>query len=154
MNKTKLMQVRDALSINRVMAKDPDGNYTLEVTPNVITDAIALCEAELARVDEPVAYEEFAVKFANGRRLTYDKPTDLPSYIQSRPLYATPQEAVSQPGQAVELSQQEAEALAHRRASRYTHRSEPSYVAYTFLPHTLMDFVRDVIAAINAKGAP
>ena len=59
-----------------------------------------------------------------------------------------------QPSQALELSQQEAEALAHRRASKYAHRSDSSYVAYTFLPHTLMDFVRAIIAAINAKGQP
>lgn len=49
------------------------------------------------------------------------------------------------------MSQAEAEALAHRRASKYAHRSEPEYIAYTFLPHTLMDFVRDVEAHI--KGA-
>ena len=32
--------------------------------------------------------------------------------------------------------------LAHRTASRYSHRSEPGKVAYTFLPHTLADFHR------------
>jgi len=40
--------------------------------------------------------------------------------------------------------------LAHRTASRYSHRSEPSKVAYTFLPHTLDDFHRQVCAAIEA----
>ena len=65
--------------------------------------------------------------------------------------YAAPG-ASPQPSQARELSQKEAEELAHRRASKYVHRSDPSYVAYTFLPHTLKDFVRDIIAAINAKG--
>ncbi len=53
MNKTELMQVRDALSTNRVMAKDADGNYTREVTPKLITAAIALIDASLARVVEP-----------------------------------------------------------------------------------------------------
>jgi hypothetical protein len=38
-------------------------------------------------------------------------------------------------------------ALAHRTASRYSHRSEPEKVAYTFLPHTLADFHRQVCAA-------
>lgn len=32
--------------------------------------------------------------------------------------------------------------LAHRIASKYTHRSDPMFVAYTFLPHTLEQFVR------------
>ena len=34
--------------------------------------------------------------------------------------------------------------LAHRTASRYSHRSEPEKVAYTFLPNTLADFHRQV----------
>lgn len=40
--------------------------------------------------------------------------------------------------------------LAHRTASRYSHRSEPSKIAYTFMPHTLEDFHRLVCAAIEA----
>ena len=39
MNNTELQQVLDALSSNRVMAKDAAGNYTREVTPKRITDA-------------------------------------------------------------------------------------------------------------------
>lgn len=39
---------------------------------------------------------------------------------------------------------EKAEALAHRTASRYTHKSERSFTAYTFLPHTLEDFVLKV----------
>jgi len=41
--------------------------------------------------------------------------------------------------------------LAHRTASRYSHRSELEKVAYTFLPHTLEDFHRQVCAAIEAN---
>lgn len=37
-----------------------------------------------------------------------------------------------------------AEELAHRTASRYTHKSDRSFTAYTFLPHTLEDFVRKI----------
>lgn len=40
--------------------------------------------------------------------------------------------------------------LAHRTASRYSHRSEPEKVAYTFLPHTLEDFHRQVCAEAEA----
>ena len=36
-----LTAAREALEINRVMAKDDEGNYTREVTPKIITNAIA-----------------------------------------------------------------------------------------------------------------
>ena len=39
--------------------------------------------------------------------------------------------------------------LAHRTASRYSHRSEPSKIAYTFLPHTLEHFHHLVCADID-----
>lgn len=42
------------------------------------------------------------------------------------------------------LTQEKAEELAHRRATTYTHRSAPGYSSYAFVPHTLMDFVRDL----------
>lgn len=41
--------------------------------------------------------------------------------------------------------------LAHRTASRYSHRSEPDKAAYTFLPHTLEAFHRQVCEAMNAQ---
>lgn len=37
---------------------------------------------------------------------------------------------------------EKAEEIAHRTASRYTHKSDKSFTAYTFLPHTLEQFVR------------
>lgn len=43
--------------------------------------------AKLA-LQEPVAYEIEATRFANGKQLTYDKPSNLPGYITYRPLYA------------------------------------------------------------------
>lgn len=45
------------------------------------------------------------------------------------------------------ITQAQAEALAHRRATKYVHRSAPGYASYAFVPHTLMDFVRDIEAA-------
>jgi len=52
--------------------------------------------AELVRQDylrelkalKPVAWETFALKFANGQVLSYEKPKDLPSYLGCRPLIA------------------------------------------------------------------
>ena len=45
------------------------------------------------------------------------------------------------------ITQKQAEAFAHRRATKYVHRSAPGYASYAFVPHTLMDFVRDIEAA-------
>lgn len=42
--------------------------------------------------------------------------------------------------------------LAHRTASRYSHRSEPGKVAYTFLPHTLEHFHHLVCADISTPA--
>ena len=41
--------------------------------------------------------------------------------------------------------------LAHRIASKYAHCSDPKYIAYTFLPHTLRDFVEAICAARDAQ---
>lgn len=38
-------------------------------------------------------------------------------------------------------------ALAHRTASKYRHNGNPLHIEYTFLPHTLGDFVRAIEAA-------
>lgn len=51
----------------------------------------AQARAALEQPLEPVAYELFAIKYANGKKLVYEKPDKLPSYIGCRPLYAAPQ---------------------------------------------------------------
>lgn len=103
-------------------------------------------ELDAVREQKPVAWG-----IAETEQIFFGGPDAKPFANAWKPLYAAPG-ASPQPVQVRELSQKEAEELAHRRASKYAHRSDPSYVAYTFLPHTLMDFVRDIIAAINAKG--
>ena len=42
--------------------------------------------AQPAPVQEPVAWEQYAIKFAKGKKLTYEKPKNLPSYIGVRAL--------------------------------------------------------------------
>lgn len=42
-------------------------------------------------------------------------------------------------------------ALAHRKASTYTHRSDPTSHAYGFVAHTLLDFARAIEAHIKAE---
>lgn len=50
------------------------------------------------------------------------------------------------------LTREQWESIAHRTASRYSHRSDPHYIAYTFLPHTLEDFVIKLQDAIEGKS--
>ena len=49
------------------------------------------------------------------------------------------------------LTQAQVEAFAHRRATKYTHRSNPTYHSYAFVPHTLMDFVGDIERAARGE---
>jgi hypothetical protein len=42
--------------------------------------------------------------------------------------------------------------LAHRIATKYTHRTCPTYHEYAFLPHTLEQFVRSLEAAHRITG--
>jgi hypothetical protein len=44
------------------------------------------------------------------------------------------------------LTEPQYTALAHRIASKYAHRTDPGFIAYTFLPHTLEQFVRAIEA--------
>lgn len=43
--------------------------------------------------------------------------------------------------------------LARRTAAKYSHRSDPAFIAYTFLPNTLIDFARKLIEADRAELA-
>lgn len=45
---------------------------------------------EEAQTAEPVAYEVFSIKFANGTQLVYERPENLPSYVSFRPLFTHP----------------------------------------------------------------
>lgn len=51
------------------------------------------------------------------------------------------------------LTREQWESIAHRTASRYSHRSDPHYIAYTFLPHTLEDFVIKLQDAIEGASS-
>jgi len=55
---------------------------------------------------EPVAWETFALKFANGKGLSYEKPKNLPKYLACRPLYTTPpqQEPVIDKSAAIRIA--------------------------------------------------
>lgn len=51
------------------------------------------------------------------------------------------------------LSDEQILALAHRTATTYAHRSDPKYHSYAFVPHTLLDFSRKLLALAAAGGA-
>ena len=53
------------------------------------------------------------------------------------------------PAEVPLLADDEYTALAHRIASKYAHRSDPQHIAYTFLPHTLEQFVRAIEQAVR-----
>ena len=50
-----------------------------------------------------------------------------------------------------ELSEQEILDIAHGKASKYTHRSDPTSHSYGFVKHTLLDFVNAILAAARSK---
>lgn len=58
--------------------------------------------------------------------------------------------ALEQPS-VVPLTTEEYTDLAHRIASKYAHSSDPRHSAYTFLPHTLEQFVRGIEQAVRRK---
>ena len=45
------------------------------------------------------------------------------------------------------LTDEEIETLAHRMATKYTHRSDPTSHSYGFVRHTLIDFARKILEA-------
>ena len=57
------------------------------------------------------------------------------------------------PPQRQPLTTEQYTALAHRIASKYSHRSDLTFTAYTFLPNTLEQFVRAIESARGIKEA-
>ena len=43
-----------------------------------------------------------------------------------------------------ELTDERILELAHRIATKYTHRSDPTYCSYGFVKHTMLDFARAI----------
>ena len=79
----------------------------------------------------------------DGLTILYFQPEQLPFETD---LYTHPA-PVRQP-----LSDDDIEALGHRMASTYTHRSDPTSHAYGFVRHTLIDFVRAIEAKITGAA--
>jgi len=46
-SKENMVKVLGALEINRVMAQDADGNYTREITPKVVREAITIMQSAI-----------------------------------------------------------------------------------------------------------
>ena len=79
-------------------------------------------------------------------------PSDVRRYLSSRDDDGAQSEPVNHMEDVLAMvTDLEITELAHRTASRYTHRSDPTYHAYTFLPHTLLDFARKLLAKGGAK---
>ena len=56
------------------------------------------------------------------------------------------------PAEVPLLTTDEYTTLAHRIASKYAHRSDPQHIAYTFLPHTLEQFAREIERAVRQNA--
>ena len=75
----------EALKTERDNYLEYDAN---DGAPEYIYEAITALEFLIAkqRHDKTVAWEQYAIKFATGKKLTYEKPENLPSYIGVRAL--------------------------------------------------------------------
>jgi hypothetical protein len=73
-------KLQEALSINRVMAKDDQGNYTKEITPKVITEALAILQSA-----QGVGVVANISQLQNARMFTL---TEGAGYDRFAPLYA------------------------------------------------------------------
>ena len=102
-----------------------------------VQGALKAIEQALAQQEQPaqeaVAYELEAVKFANGKKLVYQKPENLASYIKVRTLvYADADPAPTQPA----LSESQITSIA------YNCNALPEVIT----DKTLVDFVRAIEA--------
>lgn len=87
------IKLQKELALEKQLAK-LNGEIAAELKAESDTIRHQLAEAqaliEASRKQKPVAYEEFAIKYANGTQLTYDVRPNIPSYVAVRPLYAAP----------------------------------------------------------------
>ncbi len=96
MSKSAMQKALDALEREQVIAQDNNGDYTINVTPKHITEAIVELRAALAELEavEPVAYID-----AKGDYYDYPSHGKQPT----RPLYLHPAPAKPPSARDVEL---------------------------------------------------
>ena len=97
MTKELLQQAHDALITSLAYVDATSAIAEVQGALKAIEQALAQQEQP---AQEAVAYELEAVKFANGKKLVYQKPENLASYIKVRTLvYADADPAPTQPAQ-------------------------------------------------------
>ena len=95
MTKEPLQQAHDALITSLAYVDATSAIAEVQGALKAIEQALAQQEQP---AQEAVAYELEAVKFANGKKLVYQKPENLASYIKVRTLvYADADPAPTQP---------------------------------------------------------
>jgi hypothetical protein len=100
--------------------------------PQSVRDLANKIKAEMAAPQEPVAF------ICHGHLYKWPSEDDFCGNQEDHILlYAA---SVQRPL----LTDAEIETIAHRTASKYTHRSDPAYHSYGFVRHTLIDFARKV----------
>jgi len=112
-----------------------------DVGQPVITHAKYLHNAimNLTATPDKTARVNFQLAYKIGHREARHAAAEL--------VIAAPQESA----EPIELTDAEIIALAHRMATTYTHRSDPKVSSYAFMAHTLIPFVRSILAAQGAS---
>jgi hypothetical protein len=99
--------------------------------------AIAAIKAALAQPEqEPVAWWDAKLGVFDEKH-----------FDQLQPLYTSPPKR-----EWVGLTNEEYTNIAHRTASKYAHRTDPNFIAYTFLPHTLEHFVQLIEKTLKERN--
>ena len=130
MTKELLQQAHDALITSLAYVDATSAIAEVQGALKAIEQALAQQEQP---AQEAVAYELEAVKFANGKKLVYQKPENLASYIKVRTLvYADADPAPTQPA----LSESQITSIA------YNCNALPEVIT----DKTLVDFVRAIEA--------
>ena len=88
--------LRDAVTLFACRCTDSTARLWFHRAQEALSHPAAAKDAEGS--GEVVAWELHAIKFANGKKLTYEKPENLPSYLGARALvYADSTPPASQP---------------------------------------------------------
>ena len=119
----------------------------ITVSRELLRHVLDSCEPEANNEQQMLAYD--ALRAALEQQAV--EPDNLQCKTVQKRLATQWGYVEAQPSKAVKLTTDEYTALAHRIASKYTHRSDPAFTGYTFLPHTLEQFVDAVQAALWAK---
>jgi len=133
---------REALKLAlEAYIKAGNGNSTDFYLQSVAYDLAieALAQPE----QEPVAWA-YVNSDDECEQIEYCTESPMPEFV---PLFTSPPRR-----EWVGLTNEEYTNIAHRTASKYAHRTDPNFIAYTFLPHTLEHFVQLIEKTLKERN--